>query len=88
MLPCFMHFYSQNKAGRLPLEVAVLDSHDDGSATALLQPTFVAKAVELNGVIDAQTGCTLLHLTALHKMCATTAVLVKAGADVSVKECV
>ena len=83
-----MHFYPQNKAGRVPLEVALLDSHDDGSATALLQPTFVAKAVELNGVMEAQTGCTLLHLTALHKMSGTTEALVKAGADVSVKVCV
>ena len=63
----------------------MLDSHDDGSATALLLPTVSAKAIELNVVVDPATGGTLLHLTALHRMGATTAALVKAGADVSVK---
>ena len=66
----------------------MLESHDDGSAAALVVPTVSAKAVELNGVVDPATGGTLLHHAALHKMCGTTAALAKAGADVSVKVCV
>ena len=57
---------SQNKAGRVPVEIAVLDSHDDGSAAALLVPTVSVKAVELDGIVDADTGDTLLHVSFQH----------------------
>jgi len=63
----------------------VLESHDDGSAAALVVPTVSAKAVDVDSVVDTQMGRTLVHVAAQHAMGDTTAALVKAGADVSIK---